>query len=56
MEETGDPGWWRKEAKRLRGIAQRYEAIDGLPQSFSALADEYDRVADMLKQEKRPAA
>ena len=56
MEESTDPRWWRKEAQRLRGIAERYKAIDGLRQSFHALADEYDRVADLLEEENWPAA
>ena len=56
MEESTDSRWWRKEAQRLRGIAERYKAIDGLRQSFHALADEYDRVADLLEEENRPAA
>ena len=48
--------WWREEAKRLRGVGERYKNLDTLQPSLCALADEYDRIADLLEQEKRPAA
>ena len=56
MEEARDPGWWREEAKRLRGVGERYRKFDTLLLRFCALADEYDRIADLLEQEKRSAA
>jgi hypothetical protein len=56
VDETSDPRWWREEAKRLRGVGERYRAFDRLRPSFCALPDEYDRIADMLEQENRPAA
>jgi hypothetical protein len=56
MDEATDPCWWREEAKRLRSVGERYKRLDTLQPSFCALADEYDRIADMLEQENRPAA
>ena len=56
MEEARDPRWWREEASRLRGVGERYRKFDTLQVRFCALADEYDRIADMLEQENRPAA
>jgi len=56
MEEARDPRWWRDEAKRLRGVGQRYKQFDGLQPSFCALAHEYERIADLVEQENPPAA
>jgi hypothetical protein len=56
MDGATDPHWLREEAKRLRGVGERYKKLDTMQPSFCALADEYDRIADMLEQENQPAA
>jgi hypothetical protein len=56
MEEARDPRWWRDEAKRLRRAGDRYKSFDTLQPSFCALAEEYERIADLLEQEDRPAS
>jgi hypothetical protein len=56
VDRTSDPRWWREEAKRLRGVSERYRSFETLQRSFSDLAIEYGRIADLLERQNQPAA
>jgi hypothetical protein len=52
--DARDPRWYRDEAKRLRERGEHANYDPSLRQSYLDLADEYDRLAEVLEKTQGP--